>query len=517
MSAVSKDRWHSAEMPTPLMELRGIAKRFSGVTVLEGVDLSLYPGRVQALAGENGAGKSTLMKVLSGVHQADAGEIWLRGERVHFTAPRQAMDAGIAIIHQELNLIGGLSAGENIFLGREPRNRLGMVDWGRLYRQAGELLARLRQPIDPRTPVAGLSIGQQQMVEIARALSLDAEIIIMDEPTDSLTDIETEILEQVVIALREEGRSLVMITHRLPEIFRMCDSVAVLRDGQLVHDGPTTELNENELIRKMVGRELADRYPYEPPTLGQVMIEVERLSAPGVVDVSFSASAGEVLGFGGLMGAGRTEMAQAICGDTSIKAGEVRIRHMPVRFTSPRDALRAGLVYVPEDRKQAGLLLEHSVANNMSLAALPAFCGPLGVVRAGQEQAAVEHYIKAFHIKLQDMHQPIDTLSGGNQQKASLAKALMTEPEIVILDEPTRGVDVGAKREIYLLINELKRQGKCVLLISSEMPELLGLSDRIMVLANGRISGEFTRDDATQETIMTAAAHTNSATETVTS
>ncbi|WP_242458059.1 sugar ABC transporter ATP-binding protein [Halomonas sp. YLGW01] len=500
----------------PLMALKGIEKGFSGVTVLEGVDLSLFPGRVQALAGENGAGKSTLMKVLSGVHQADAGEIWLRGDKAHFTTPRQAMDAGIAIIHQELNLVGGLSAGENIFLGREPRTRLGTVDWTRLYRQAGELMARLQQHIDPRTPVDGLSIGQQQMVEIARALSLDAEIIIMDEPTDALTDIETEILEQVVAALREEGKSLVMITHRLPEIFRMCDSVAVLRDGRLVHDGPTAELSEDDLIRKMVGRELADRYPYEPPTPGEVMIEVDRLSAPGVDEVSFSARAGEVLGFGGLMGAGRTEMAQAICGDTPVRSGEVRIRERPVRFGSPRDALRAGLVYVPEDRKQAGLLLAHSVASNMSLAALPAFCGPFGLIQAGRERAAVEHYIKAFRIKLNDRHQPIDTLSGGNQQKASLAKALMTEPEIVILDEPTRGVDVGAKREIYLLINELKRQGKCVLLISSEMPELLGLSDRIMVLANGRITGEFTRDDATQETIMTAAAHIEAATETVT-
>tara|TARA_B100000700_G_scaffold128542_1_gene144057 strand:- start:69590 stop:71116 length:1527 start_codon:yes stop_codon:yes gene_type:complete len=506
----------SAATRQALMELKGIEKRFSGVTVLEGVDLALYPGCVQALAGENGAGKSTLMKVLSGVHQADAGEIWLRGNKVRFTTPRQAMEAGIAIIHQELNLVGGLSAGENIFLGREPRTRLGTVDWARLYRQAGELLARLKQPIDPRAPVAGLSIGQQQMVEIARALSLDAEIIIMDEPTDALTDIETEILEQVVAALREEGRSLVMITHRLPEIFRMCDSVAVLRDGQLVHDGLTSALNENDLIRKMVGRELADRYPYEPPTLGEVMIEVDRLSAPGVFEVSFSARAGEVLGFGGLMGAGRTEMAQAICGDRPIQAGEVRIRQQPVRFASPQDALRAGLVYVPEDRKQAGLLLEHSVADNMSLAALPAFCGPLGLINAGRERAAVAHYIEAFQIKLRDMHQPIDTLSGGNQQKVSLAKALMTKPEIVILDEPTRGVDVGAKREIYLLINELKRQGKCVLLISSEMPELLGLSDRIMVLANGRISGEFTREDATQETIMTAAAHSEAATETVT-
>ncbi|SHF83508.1 ribose transport system ATP-binding protein [Modicisalibacter ilicicola DSM 19980] len=491
----------------PLMELRGIDKAFAGVKVLEEVDLSLHANRVQALAGENGAGKSTLMKILTGVYRADAGSITLRGDKVRFTTPRQAMDAGIAIIHQELNLIPTLSAGENIFLGREPRTRLGTVDWPRLYRDSSTLLERLQQRIDPRTPVSRLSIGQQQMVEIARALSLDAEIIVMDEPTDSLTDIETDILEQVIATLRDAGKSLVLITHRLAEIFRMCDDVAVLRDGKLIHQGPTAEMNEDMLIRQMVGRELADRYPYEPPTPGDTLIEVADLVAPGVEGVSFHARAGEVLGFGGLMGAGRTEMAQALCGDVGVISGQVRLRGREVRFTSPRQALRAGLVYVPEDRKQAGLLLDHPVGENMSLTALPAFCGPLGIIRHGQENAAIRHYIDAFSIKLSDPRQHTETLSGGNQQKVSLAKALMCQPDIVILDEPTRGVDVGAKREIYLLINQLKRDGKCVLLISSEMSELLGLSDRIMVLAGGRITGEFTRDEATQEKIMTAAAH----------
>ncbi|MGC3874685.1 sugar ABC transporter ATP-binding protein [Halomonas sp. GXIMD04776] len=491
----------------PLMQLQGIDKAFAGVKVLADVNLALYPGRVQALAGENGAGKSTLMKILSGVYRADAGSITLRGEKVRFTTPRQAMDAGIAIIHQELNLIPTLCAGENIFLGREPRTRLGTVDWPRLYRESSTLLERLQQRLDPRTPVSRLSIGQQQMVEIARALSLDAEIIVMDEPTDSLTDVETDILAKVVDTLRDAGKSLVLITHRLGEIFRMCDDVAVLRDGRLVHQGPTGESNEEHLIRQMVGRELADRYPYEPPTPGDTLIEASALVAPGVEGVSFHARAGEVLGFGGLMGAGRTEMAQAICGDVAMRSGQLRLRGRKVRFASPQQALRAGLVYVPEDRKQAGLLLDHSVAENMSLTALPTFCGPLGIIRHGQERTAVREYVDAFRIKLSDPGQSTETLSGGNQQKVSLAKALMCQPDIVILDEPTRGVDVGAKREIYLLINRLKREGKCVLLISSEMTELLGLSDRIMVLANGRITGEFTRADATQEKIMTAAAH----------
>ncbi|MGO2414972.1 MAG: sugar ABC transporter ATP-binding protein [Cobetia crustatorum] len=495
-----------SEEPRVLMALRGIDKGFSGASVLKSVDLTLRAGRVHALAGENGAGKSTLMKILSGVYRYDAGTLSLRGEEVVFTTPRQAMDSRIAIIHQELNLVPGLSAGENIFLGREPRTKIGTVDWKRLHGDASRLLARLRQSLDSRTAVGELSIGQQQMVEIARALSLDAEIIIMDEPTDALTDIETGILAEVVTELRAEGRSLVLITHRLNEIFSMCDEVAVLRDGQMIHQGPTADLDEDGLIRLMVGRELAERYPFIPASLeGEVMLEVNDLTAPGVNGISFSAHSGEVLGFGGLMGAGRTELARALCGDTRISGGDVIFKGQRQQFSSPGAALAAGLVYVPEDRKQAGLILSHSVANNMSLSALPNFCGAFGRIRHGEEAAAVDQFVKSMQIKISDTAQPVDTLSGGNQQKVSLAKALMPAPELVILDEPTRGVDVGAKREIYLLINELKRQGKCILLISSEMPELLGLADRILVVADGRISGEFSRENATQEAIMTAA------------
>lgn len=495
-----------AEEPRVLMALCGIDKGFSGVSVLKGVDLTLRAGRVHALAGENGAGKSTLMKILSGVYRYDAGTLLLRGEPVVFTTPRQAMDSRIAIIHQELNLVPGLSAGENIYLGREPRTAIGTVDWKRLHGDASRLLARLRQSLNSRTAVADLSIGQQQMVEIARALSLDAEIIIMDEPTDALTDIETDILAEVVAELRAEGRSLVLITHRLNEIFSMCDEVAVLRDGQMIHQGPTADLDEDGLIRLMVGRELAERYPFvtADPT-GEVMLEVKHLHAPGVNGISFSARSGEVLGFGGLMGAGRTELARALCGDTRISSGEVILKGQRQQFSSPAAALAAGLVYVPEDRKQAGLILAHSVASNMSLSALPSFCGAFGRIHHAKEAAAVDQFVKSMQIKISDTAQPVDTLSGGNQQKVSLAKALMPAPKLVILDEPTRGVDVGAKREIYLLINELKRQGKCILLISSEMPELLGLADRILVVADGRISGEFSRENATQEAIMTAA------------
>ncbi len=488
-----------------LLELTGIGKAFSGVRVLEGVDFHLEAGRVHALAGENGAGKSTLMKILAGIHRADAGAMRLDGEPVSFANPREAMDAGIATIHQELNLVPTLSAGENIFLGREPRTPLGTIAWRRLFGEAGELLDTLEQPIDPRVPVSRLAVGQQQMVEIARALAIDARIIIMDEPTDALTEVETRILQGVIRRLRGDGKAVVFISHRLGEIFDLCDSVAVLRDGRLVHEGPTASLDEDALIQHMVGRELADRYPYEPPAPGAVKLRVDGLSAPGVRDVAFEARAGEVVGFGGLMGAGRTEMAKAICGETRIQAGHVEVDGQRCRPRSPRDGLRAGIVYVPEDRKQEGLLLAQSVAMNLSLTALPRF-SHLGVINRGTENQAVADAVTRFRIKVADTANPLETLSGGNQQKVSLAKALMPEPEVVILDEPTRGVDVGAKREIYLLINALKRQGKCVLLISSDMPELLGIADRVIVLAGGRVSAEYPRDEATQERIMSAAA-----------
>ncbi|WP_435102493.1 sugar ABC transporter ATP-binding protein [Arhodomonas sp. AD133] len=488
-----------------LLELTGISKAFSGVKVLQDVDFHLEAGRVHALAGENGAGKSTLMKILAGIHRADAGTMRLDGEPVSFANPREAMDAGIATIHQELNLVPTLSAGENIFLGREPRTPLGTIAWRRLFAEADELLDALEQPIDPRAPVSQLAVGQQQMVEIARALSIDARIIIMDEPTDALTDVETRILQGVIRRLRHNGKAVVFISHRLAEIFDLCDSIAVLRDGRLVHEGPTTSLDEDALIQHMVGRELADRYPYESAEPGPVKVRVDGLCAPGVQDVTFEARAGEVVGFGGLMGAGRTEMAKAICGEARIHAGRIEVDGRACRPRSPRDGLRAGIVYVPEDRKQEGLLLAQSVAMNLSLTALPRF-SRLGVIDHGAENQAVADAVTRFHVKVADTANPLETLSGGNQQKVSLAKALMPEPEIVILDEPTRGVDVGAKREIYLLINALKRQGKCVLLISSDMPELLGIADRVIVLAGGRVSAEYPRDEATQERIMGAAA-----------
>ncbi|WP_404384601.1 sugar ABC transporter ATP-binding protein [Caenispirillum salinarum] len=490
-------------MTAPLLSLHGIGKTFGAVNVLRDVDFSIHAGRVMALVGENGAGKSTLMKIVTGIHDPDkGGEIRFKGQPVRFTTPRQAMDAGIAIIHQELNLLPGLSVAENIFLGREPRTRFGSIDWSTMKARATDLLARLKQGhVSPGAPLGRMGVGTQQMVEIARALSLDAEVIIMDEPTDALTDVETRILFEVIRSLKAEGKAIVYISHRLSEIFALCDDVTVLRDGQMVHTGTVADLTEADLIRHMVGREITDQYPHVKCAPGPVRLEVANACAEGVEDVSFTARAGEVVGFAGLMGAGRTELARAIYGANRLSSGTVEVDGVPVTLKSPRDGVRVGIAYVTEDRKADGLIQPHSIRFNMALGALGRLSrGP--VVDRAKETSAIAEYMKAFAVKAPDMDCPVNTLSGGNQQKVSLAKSLLTEPRVVILDEPTRGVDVGARREIYVLINKLKEQGLCVLLMSSDMPELLGLSDRILVLSHGRLTGSFDRGQATQEGIM---------------
>ncbi len=490
-------------MAEPVLELRDISKTFGSVRVLDHVDLAAFPGRVLALVGENGAGKSTLMKIVTGIHHPDpGGEIRLRGETMTMSNPRQAMDRGIGIIHQELNLLPGQSVAENIFLGREPRTALGNIDWATMYARSDALLKTLKQDhIDPRSPVGRLGVGAQQMVEIARTLSLNAEVIIMDEPTDALTDVETEILFGVIRHLRSEGKAIIYISHRLGEIFELCDDVAVLRDGAMVHSGPVADLTEAKLIHHMVGRDITDQYPYETVEAGPVRLRVDALTAFGITDISFEAHAGEIVGFAGLMGAGRTELARAIFGANPALSGTVEIDGVPVSIRSPRDGVAAGIAYVTEDRKSDGLIQPHSIRLNMSLSALPRF-SRAGIINGGEEVSAVADYMKKFAVKAPDMDAPIATLSGGNQQKVSLAKSLLAEPRIVILDEPTRGVDVGARREIYTLIGEMKKRGLSIVLMSSDMPELLGLSDRILVLSQGRLTGAFARGEATQQAIM---------------
>lgn len=489
---------------TSLLELQGIEKSFSGIPVLKGVDFTIRVGRVVALAGENGAGKSTLMKIISGIYQRDAGSVVYKGEAVQFVNARQSMDAGIGIIHQELNLLPELSVAENIFLGREP-TKLGRIQWDLIDKESRKWLGALKQDIDPKTLLGKLSIAQQQMVEIAKALSLNAEVIIMDEPTDALTDVETEILFEVVDGLRKQGKGLVFISHRLGEIFQMCDDVAILRDGEMVHQGPVSEITEDQLIHHMVGRELSDQYPYVPAKPGRIRIKVENLTAHGAQDISFSANSGEVVGFAGLVGAGRTELAKAIFGANPIQSGSVKIDGEAIRLRSPQDGVKAQIGYVTEDRKQEGLVQSQELGRNMTLTGLGRFSNVLGLVNKASEAVTISEYIEAFAIKTRDAQTMISNLSGGNQQKVSIAKSLVPEPKVLILDEPTRGVDVGAKREIYTLINKLKAEGLCILLISSDMPELLGISDRIMVLSNGKLTGSFEREDATQEKIMRCA------------
>ncbi|WP_114007793.1 sugar ABC transporter ATP-binding protein [Cohaesibacter intestini] len=485
-----------------LLELRQVSKSFSTVQVLKDVDFRVDAGRVVALAGENGAGKSTLMKIITGIYSRDSGTMHYKGEEVRFTTARQAIDAGIAMIHQELNLLPELSVGENIFLGREPTDASGRILWGAIEKESRHWLTHLKQQIDPNAKLGTLSIAQQQMVEIARALTMNAEVIIMDEPTDALTDVETQILFDVVDQLRAQGKGMVFISHRLGEIFQMCDDVAVLRDGSMVHQGPVSEIDEADLIRHMVGRDLSDQYPYVKAEPKATALEVRGLKAKGIKEVSFTAQAGEVVGFAGLVGAGRTELAKAIYGANPAKAGEILIDGEVCHINTPLEGVKAGIGYVTEDRKLEGLIQMHGLRQNMALTGLRLFSNKMGMLDKKAERAKVGEYINAFSIKTHGVDAIVSQLSGGNQQKVSIAKSLVPRPRILILDEPTRGVDVGAKREIYTLINKLKAEGLCILLMSSDMPELLGISDRILVLSAGKMTGAFDREDADQESIM---------------
>ena len=487
----------------PILELYGISKAFHGVKVLDQVDLRVLAGEVMALLGENGAGKSTLMKIVSGITEADpGGTIRLGGTEVRFTNPRQSIAAGISMIHQDLNLLPGLTVAENLFLGREPLTRFGLIDWPTIDAEARKLLAVVHQAIDPSTPVYRLGVGQQQMVEIARALSLNASLIIMDEPTDSLTDIETGILFDAIRQLRDQGKGIIYISHRLSEVFRICDSVTVLRNGHTVAAEPVAGLDETTLIHHMVGREITDQYPYTRAVNGPVGLRVDHLSAPGIEDISFEVRKGEVVGFAGLMGAGTPQLGRALYGALAARSGSIEVDGQKLALRTPAAGVRAGIAYVPEDRKSEGLIQIHSVLRNMTLTGLARFASQLGFIVHRRESETVDRYIKAFSIRTPGPDAVVATLSGGNQQKVALAKALITKPRILILDEPTRGVDVGVRREIYSLISDLKAQDLAILFISSDLRELLGIADRILVLSRGHLSGVFDRGEATQDAIM---------------
>ena len=492
----------SASKP-PILELHGISKTFHGVKVLDQVGLRVLSGEVMALLGENGAGKSTLMKIVSGVIEADPGGTIRLGEtEVRFTNPRQSVAAGISMIHQDLSLLPGLTVAENLFLGREPKNRFGLIDWRTLEAEAHRLLGVVQQAIDPSTRVHRLGVGQQQMVEIARALSLNASLIIMDEPTDSLTDVETDVLFRAIRRLRDQGKGIIYISHRLSEIFRICDSVTVLRNGHAVAAEPVAGLDEATLIHHMVGREITDQYPHTAAVNGPVGLRVDHLSAPGIEDISFEVHKGEVVGLAGLMGAGTPELGRALYGALAARSGSIEADGQRLSLRTPAAGVRAGIAYVPEDRKSEGLIQIHSVLRNMTLTGLSRFASLLGFIVHRHERETVDFYIKTFSIRTPGPDAVVATLSGGNQQKVALAKALITKPRILILDEPTRGVDVGVRREIYSLINDLKAEGLAILFISSDLRELIGIADRILVLSRGRLSGAFDRGEATQDAIM---------------
>ncbi|MBN7766708.1 ribose ABC transporter ATP-binding protein RbsA [Pectobacterium brasiliense] len=489
----------------PLLQLQGITKSFPGVKALSGAALKVYPGKVMALVGENGAGKSTMMKVLTGIYRKDAGSIHFLGKEVDFSGPKASQEAGIGIIHQELNLIPQLTIAENIFLGREFTNRFGRIDWNKMYAEADKLLKRLNLRYDSRRMVGDLSIGDQQMVEIAKVLSFESKVIIMDEPTDALTDTETASLFSVIKELQSQGCGIVYISHRLKEIFEICDDITVFRDGQFIGERPVSDLEEDTLIEMMVGRKLEDQYPRSNKVPGEVRLKVQNLSGPGVDSVSFTVRKGEILGVAGLMGAGRTELMKILYGALPRTGGNVTLDGRDVVTRKPQDGLANGIVYISEDRKRDGLVLGMSVKENMSLTALRYFSHAAGRLKHAEEQLTVADFIRLFNVKTPSMEQPIGLLSGGNQQKVAIARGLMTRPNVLILDEPTRGVDVGAKKEIYQLINQFKEEGLSIILVSSEMPEVLGMSDRIIVMHEGRLSGDFPIEQATQEALMAAA------------
>lgn len=487
-----------------VLRMSDIVKTFPGVKALDGASLNIYKGRVMALMGENGAGKSTFIKVMTGIYNMDSGSLYVGSSKVDFRNVNDSQEKGIAVIHQELNLIPELSITENIFLGRELTNNFAKIDSSLMKKEARILLDKLNVKEDEETLVKELTIGKMQMVEIAKALSQNAKIIVMDEPTDALTDSETESLFKVIRELTSEGKSVVYISHRLKEIPEICDDITVMRDGKFICEAEVKDIDEEFIIRNMVGRTLDEQFPRVKVPKGKEVLKVEGLKSQYINDVSFSLYKGEILGISGLMGAGRSELVKTIYGHLKKYSGNILIEGEKKDIRSAKEGISNGIAYVSEDRKGDGLVLGMSVKENMTLSALKHF-STIFKLDHKKEEKGVGEYIEKFKVKTPNMNQKIKNLSGGNQQKVAIAKALLTNPKILILDEPTRGVDVGAKKEIYDFINALKIKGLSIIMISSEMPEIMGLSDRIIVLHNGKITGEFLAEDATQEKIMRCA------------
>ena len=500
-------------MTTPILEAQKITKRFGAVTALRDVTFDLRPGEIHALCGENGAGKSTLIKTLSGIHPAGSyeGQLLMEGKPVAFRTTKDAEAAGLAVIYQELAMVPEMSVAENIFLGQEPVKR-GLVDWLAVVEQAKKLLERFKLDIDPEARVGELGVGQQQLVEIVKALSKRSRVLILDEPTAALSDTEVGILLDILRGLRADGVTCVYISHRLEEVLAISDRVTVLRDGQTIETLQTAELTQAEIIRRMVGREIKDLFPRRATAPGEPLLSVNGLAVarPGdgkqvLHDVTFDVRAGEVLGIGGLMGAGRTELLMHLFGAFGRRtAGVATLRGAPLA-DPPHRAIERGLVLVSEDRKRYGLVLDRDIGFNMSLSSLRAVSGALGFIREDAEVERNQGMFRSLRVKAPRLDTVVGGLSGGNQQKVVLAKALLTDPKVIFLDEPTRGIDVGAKVEVYELVNQLTAAGQAVVLVSSELPELMGMSDRIAMLHEGTIGGIFTRAEATAEKLMAAA------------
>ena len=495
---------HASE---PALELRGVTKAFGQVIALRDGNLTLVPGSIHALVGENGAGKSTVVKIIAGLYRRDAGEILLDGEVVDFTTTAEAKDAGIAVIYQEPTLFPDLSVTENIFMGRQPRGRFGRIDRGAMRTEVQSLFERLGVAMDPDRTADGLSIADQQMIEIAKAISLDARVLIMDEPTAALSGIEVDRLFQVARALRDEGRALVFISHRFDEVFALCDTITVMRDGSYVSTRAISDTDPDSVVAEMVGREITELFPKLETEVGDPLLVVEGLTSPGVFsDISFTVHAGEIVGLAGLVGAGRSEVARAVFGVDGYRSGSVRVAGTSVAKGKPTAAMRAGLALVPEDRRKQGLVLDSSVGRNTSAVILDTLA-KFGLVTTGAENRAARPWSEKLEVKTHALSTIAGTLSGGNQQKVVLGKWLATDPRVLIIDEPTRGIDVGTKSEVHRLLSTLASQGMGVLMISSELPEVLGMADRVVVMHEGRITATIDRADATQENVMRAATH----------
>ncbi|GAA0107988.1 MULTISPECIES: sugar ABC transporter ATP-binding protein [Clostridium] len=495
----------------PMLRMEGVSKIFPGVKALDNVDITAYGGEVTALMGENGAGKSTLMKILSGVYQKDEGKVFIDGVEAHIKGIKSAEEYGVTIIHQEMSVLNNLTVAENIFLGNEKFHKFtGKINKKELVERSKLFLDQIGANINPNTLVSSLNVGEKQMVEIAKALTKNARVIIMDEPTTALTEVETKNLFKVIDSLKKKGIAIIYISHRMEEIFAICDRVEVLRDGKYAGNALIKDIDNDKLISMMVGRKIEDQFPYREAKSGKDILEVMNLNANvGIKDISFNVKEGEILGIAGLMGSGRTEVAKTIFGEYKKTSGSIKIKGKEVNIKNIQEAIDNGICYLSEDRKKEGCVLSLSVAENMILSNLKKYESKIMSIDKNKAIKDVDYYIDKIKIKTPNRDQLIKNLSGGNQQKVILAKWLMLSPEVLIIDEPTRGIDVGAKKEIYELLNELKASGKAIIMISSDLPEVLGISDRILVMSEGRISGELKREEASQESIMKLAVGMN--------